>query len=644
MCGISAAIGSLDPDVIDGVRRMSLRQQQRGPDAAGEWIAPGNGMERLGAMLAFRRLKIIDLSDSANQPMIDAETGNVLIFNGEIYNFRELRSELQGLGHTFSTSSDAEVLLKSYSHWGTSCVGRLRGMFAFAVWDNKRNQLFAARDRVGIKPLYFTIIDRPGGRKVVLIASQLRAILASGLVARRLDVTALNTYLWNGYVIGPNSLVRGVQILPGGSTLTVSSDGSVSLDRYWSIPRATSDGDPRLVRQRLEESIEQHMVSDVPLGIFLSGGKDSSAVATLASRISSKPVRTFTITFNEAQYNEAAYAKRVADFLKSDHTEVLLTEDIFRNNLDNALASIDQPTFDGINSFFVSRAVKAAGATVALAGTGGDELFGGYRTFRDLPWVRRWTSRLSFLPSSLIEPSANAFSRLMAINFSGVPPQTRWGRLSDALSTDGNLTELYQVAYGLFTRSYFRRLAAQVAEDQVSFGLPLRRKSELEELVEGQPDLHAISALELTLFTGERLLRDTDAASMESSLEVRVPLLDHLVIEALFQLPQDRRFVPVREKPLLREAAMWDLPDYIFDRPKLGFELPLDVWCRHGLRSRVEKTLENRELCSAVGLDPDTVRDLWRGYQKGVPGLYWSRVWVLFVLLWWCETHEISLH
>ena len=623
---------------------MSARQQLRGPDAAGEWITSGIGIDKPGAMLAFRRLKIIDLSDSANQPMIDDVTGNVLTFNGEIYNFRELKQTLQSLGHAFSTTGDAEVLLKSYAQWGPSCVERLRGMFAFAVWDARRQVLFAARDRVGIKPLYFATIRRDADRKIVLIASQLRAILASDLVPRRLDPRALTTYLWNGFVVGPNTLVQDVEILPGGCTLTVSKDGACSIARYWSLPRASADGDPMLVRQRLEESIEQHMVSDVPLGIFLSGGKDSSAVATLASRISAKPVRTFTITFNEPQYNEAAYARRVADVLKSEHSEVLLTEDMFRGDLDDALSSIDQPTFDGINSFFISRAVKAAGSTVALAGTGGDELFGGYRTFKDLPWVKGWSARLGFLPSGLVEPTANAFSRLKALNFSSVPPQTRWGRLADAIATKGDMTELYQVAYALFTRGFYQRLIAGPVEEQTSFGLSCERKSELQALVDSQPDLHAISALEMSLFLGERLLRDTDAASMECSLEVRVPLLDHLVIEALFQLPAERRFVPVREKPLLREAAMWDLPDYIFDRPKLGFELPLDVWCRHGVRSRVATTLENRELCASVGLNPDTVRDLWLGYQGGVPGLYWSRIWAIFVLLWWCESHGVSLH
>jgi asparagine synthase (glutamine-hydrolysing) len=645
MCGIAAAIGHVDPIVAAAVRRASECQRARGPDAAGEWSGgPGGDPSAGGAVLAFRRLKIIDLSDSANQPMVDPDTGHVVVFNGEIYNFRVLREELGRAGHRFRTGSDTEVILRAYAQWGEACVERLRGMFAFILWDVGARRALVARDRLGIKPLYYATVRRPGGG-AVLLASQLRAILATGLVEPRLDPGGLSTFLWNGFVVGPGTIVAGIREVPAASVGVVEADGTLRpFRRYWSIPApADRGGDVPNLRRRLEEAVDQHMISDVPLGVFLSGGIDSTAVAALASRVSSRRVRTFTICFEEAEYDESVHARRVAQHLGSDHHEVLLGESSFRDRLDDALASIDQPTFDAINSYMVSRAVKEAGLTVAMAGTGGDELFGGYRSFRDLPRAQRWSRRLDAVPSAILAPAAGAFSRVKAWNFGPVPPQTRWGRLADALGTGGRLVELYQVAYSLFTRDFAARLSGNGTVRACGYGLPGERLEELGRLAAGRPILSAISALELSLFLGERLLRDTDASSMEVSLEVRVPLLDHEVVEAAFALPDDRRFQPVRSKSLLREIALEGLPADLFDRPKRGFELPLEHWCRRGLRDQVAATLLDRARCEAAGLNPDTVAALWRAYDAGAPGLYWSRVWALFVLLWWCRRHGVSM-
>ncbi len=642
MCGIAAAIGHLDATMLDAVRRASLCQRLRGPDAEGEWASgPPENLSRGGAFLAFRRLAIIDLSPEANQPMIDPVTGNALIFNGEIYNFGELRRELESLGDRFNTQGDSEVILRAYARWGAACLERLRGMFGLVIWDAKRRSALAARDRLGIKPLYYTRVQRPTG-PVVLVASTLRALLATGLVERRLDPIGVSTYVWNGFVVGPGTIVRDVHVLSGGSSLEITADGAAREFRYWTLPERPEPATAEAVTGRLREAISQHLISDVPLGVFLSGGKDSSAIAALATKVSPRAVKTFNVAFDEAEYDESPYAHRVADALKTEHTEVRVTQRVFKDQLDDALAGLDQPTFDAINTYLVSRAVREAGITVAMAGTGGDELFGGYRTFEVLPAVRRWSRRLGFVPDAVARPVAQAIARARMASLASFPPQTSWGRLADALATRGDLVDLYQVAYGLFTADLARELDAHRSNGSTRSGLPGERAAELERAVAERSELHAISALELQLYIGERLLRDTDAASMEVSLEVRVPLLDHLVVESLFGLDETRRFAPIRSKALLSQIALEELPSSLFDRPKRGFELPLECWCKQGLSGRVGETLLDRKRCASAGLNPDAVARLWRAYSANTPGMYWSRVWAIYVLLWWCERHSVA--
>lgn len=643
MCGIAGAIGMIDPAVVAAVRAASNCQRLRGPDSEGEWPRTPDAATGPGAFLAFRRLKIIDLSPLSDQPMFDERTGNALVFNGEVYNFLDLRRELESLGHSFRSHGDAEVILRGYAQWGEDCIARLRGMFALAIWDPKKRRALIARDRVGIKPLYYATVG-PAGARAVLFASQLRSLLATGMIERRMDDTGLATFLWNGFVAGPSTLIRGIRELPAGHMALISADtGSVDERSYWRLPAAgRHEGSIESVRATLETAVRQHLVSDVPLGVFLSGGRDSSAITAVASRVASGRVRTFTIGFEESRYDEASHAREIAARLGTDHHEVPLGERTFRDHLEDALASIDQPTFDAINSYFVSRAVREAGLTVAMAGTGGDELFGGYRSFRDLPRLQEWSRRLAFLPDWAAAPAANAFSRVKAGALGSVPPQTRWGKLADALAARGDLADLYQVAYALFTRDFARRLSRNGVHADTRSGLPTGRARQLDELIEGRTPLAAISAMELQLFLGDRLLRDTDAASMEVSLEVRVPLLDHEVIEAVCAVDDATRFQPLMRKSLLHRAAMPELPESLFDRAKSGFELPLDIWCRRGLRPMVGSLLNDRSLCESAGLDADTVQRLWRAYESGSRGLYWSRIWALFVLVWWCRSHGVS--
>jgi asparagine synthase (glutamine-hydrolysing) len=658
MCGIAGAIGRVGAAELRAVRAINAAQAHRGPDGEGLWASQPAQVDPTddspaGVVLGHRRLAVLDPRPLGRQPMEDAGSGCVLSYNGEIYNFRELRRELEGQGQRFASGTDTEVLLKGYATWGAGVVDRLRGMFAFAIWDPRRRQVVLARDRLGEKPLYHMRVQGERGA-VLLFASEVRALLATGRVARRVDPIALGGYVWNGYVCGPHTIVRDVSLLPAGSTMTVPVDDidRATEGRYWQLPGAPTGATPAdaavaAAAERLRESVQGRLVSDVPLGIFLSGGVDSGVVTSLAMRASERPVKTFTMSFDEARYDESPHARAVADALGTEHHEVRLSESGFHSGLPSALRGLDQPSFDAVNTYFLSRAVRDSGLTVALAGTGGDELFGGYRSFRDLPRIRQAGRALGAVPRVLLRRGAAAASRLINGAAGEVPPQTRWGKLADVLQTRGRLLGMYQTSYALFTREFWEQLTAgaRSAEIQAGLdqGLPRGRAAELRTIVNGNSVLAGITQLELACFLGERLLRDTDSTSMAASLEIRVPLIDHLFIEALAQVPDDRRFQPLGQKALLRELGLGSLDPALFDRPKAGFELPLTVWCRRGLSGDIEAVLNDEALAARVGVNGAALARLWRAWQAQAPGLYWSRVWSLFVLLWWCREHDLSV-
>ena len=645
MCGIAGAVGLIDDRITAAVQAADAAHGHRGPDAHGYWDATG-GADATGVAMAHRRLAILDLTEAGAQPMIDETSGTAIVFNGEVYNFREIRADLEKLGHAFRSDCDTEVVLKAFIAWGLACAERLRGMFAFAIWEPQRRQLHLVRDRLGIKPLYLMPVDQ--GR-TILFASELRSLLATNLSTRTLDPTGLATYLWNGYVVGPHTIIDGVQLLPPGTHMTIDATdafrhGEAQPAAYWRLPsaddrRTTVDE----LRHELETAVKLRMIADVPLGVFLSGGIDSSAVAALAVRSAGDAVHTFNIGFEQPEYDESPYAQQVAEALGTRHTCITLTEDTFRSHLDKALGAIDQPTFDGINTYFVSRAVREAGVTVALAGTGGDELFGGYRSFRDVPNAAGWSRRLAALPGPVVQAAASIATRIKTGRPGEVPPQTRWGKLGDALATRGDMLGTFQVSYSLFTRRFLRELSVERANGHLTrYGLPPQRADELAAAAGSNPVLHAISMLELTCFIGERLMRDTDAASMAVALEARVPLLDHRVVEAAAGLDENRRFHPLGRKQMLRDLALSDLDPTMFDRPKSGFVLPIDTWCRQGLNDQIDRTFHDTDAWQRIGIDPAAAAALWRSFNAGAPGLYWSRVWSLFVLSWWCQRYGVT--
>jgi asparagine synthase (glutamine-hydrolysing) len=650
MCGIAGAIGAIDGELRAAVGRMTDAQAHRGPDDSGEYASSGEGN---GVVLGFRRLAIIDLSPDGHQPMLDAQRGNAIVFNGEIYNYAELRQELEAAGEAFRSKSDTEVLLRAYGRWGTECLARLRGMFGFAIYDRAQRRVFLARDRLGIKPLYYAVVRRDAG-KAVLFASEVRALLASGLVSRRLDPAGLGSYVWNGFAVGPHTVLRDISLLAPGGSLTVALDGlGLRTDSYWSLAPAERGGEvrselgPADAVARLESELltatRQHLVSDVPLGVFLSGGVDSSAVASLAVRAGTRKLKTFHIGFEEASFDESVYARRVARDLGTEHAEFRLTQERFCAELDQALASLDQPTLDAINTYFVSRVVREAGFTVALAGTGGDEIFGGYKSFRDLPLGAIAAKSVRVVPESVLRKASSlalSFKRGTSVD---VSPQTRWAKLGDLLATRGDRLRMYQVAYALFTQEFQAELADKKTLELTPSGLPIERAMELSRAVKKSSALSTVSVFELALFLGERLLRDSDAASMAVSLELRVPLLDHRVVEAAQAVPDAARFRPLGKKRLLKSLAMPNLDHSIFERPKAGFVLPIEVWAKDRLARQIESLFADRALAESVGLRSEALGRLWRAFRSGAPGFYWTRVWAPYVLLNWCRSHRMSL-
>jgi asparagine synthase (glutamine-hydrolysing) len=635
MCGVAGIVGSPTDGVVDAVECMLTAMLHRGPDQGGVWTSADRH-----AVLGHRRLSIIDLSEAGRQPMIDERSGTVMVYNGECYNYLQLRRELEALGRRFGSQSDSEVVLAAYAEWGDAAFARLRGMFAIAIWSPGAATLTLVRDRVGIKPLYW--MDYGGA---IAFASEVRALLRLPGFAPRLDPAGLRSYLWHGFVVGPGTLVAGVRALEAGTLLKVAADGRVVERRRYAPQRAhvarldAQQAEAQLAAE-LDTTVQAHMVADVPLGIFLSGGVDSSVISAVAQRNSSRPVVTFNIRFEEARYDESPYARKVARRLGTDHREILLTERMFDEHLDAAIGCVDQPTFDALNTFFVSRAVRDAGLTVALAGTGGDELFGGYASFVDLPRVRPLARALGVLPPRALNGIGRATARLLMGPGSEVRPQARWGKFADVLATRGDLVALYQTSYAIFSREMQRALTLSPAEAE-PWGLAADRQTALAERIAGLGALEAIAELELASFVGERLLRDTDFASMAVSLEVRVPLLDHGFINAARALPEAARFQPLRRKDALKRIVAKQLPPELFDRPKAGFELPLGQWCRSRLAGRLERNFQDINLAHAIGLNAETVGRLWRAFRAGDTSVYWSRIWGLYVLMNWCRRHGV---
>jgi asparagine synthase (glutamine-hydrolysing) len=644
MCGIAGIIGRLDERNRAALRRMSDAMVHRGPDADGTWTSAPDA-RGWGALLAHRRLSILDLSPAGAQPMVDPVTGHVIAFNGEIYNFRDLRRRLETEGQQFQSTGDTAVMLRALGLHGAGAVSWLRGMFAFACWDPKQRRLLLARDQLGIKPPYLARSSDPDSGWSVAFASELRALLASGLLGTpHLDPQAVASSVWNGFVVGPCTAVKGVELLSPGRLVELDGAGNeIHQEEFWRIPDRAPDPtmDEEGLAAILEEGLRLHLASDVPLAVFLSGGVDSSVMANLAQRAARSPIHTFTLAFEEQELNEGPIARQIAAAIGTEHHEVVLTEGRFVENLETALDSLDQPTFDGLNAYFMSRAIRDAGFTVALSGTGGDELFGGYPTYRELPLMRRWSRRAAFVPRGLQVAAASLATWPLRRSGQAVPPQTRWAKLPEMVRHGDDLLALYQLAYALFLPGFQHELLAPGFAEPLADGLPPAMRQRMIAETAGRTPLSAISVMEQRLFLGERLLRDNDVASMACSLEQRVPLVDQVLFESVDRLPDQARYQPLGRKAVLRRIGLRGLDPALFERPKSGFVLPFDRWIRRGLKNAMDQTLRDPQAVAPAGLDPVAVERLWRSFLDGAPGMYWSRVWSVYVFIRWCHRNRV---
>jgi asparagine synthase (glutamine-hydrolysing) len=632
MCGIAGVIGIESRETSEGILRVMLGSiVHRGPDEEGMLVAPR-------AAVGTRRLSIIDLP-GGSQPVWNEDRTLAVVFNGEIYNFRALRSELQGLGHVFRTLSDTEVIVHAYETWRDDCVRHLHGMFAFAVVElpkgrnSRPARILLARDRLGIKPLYYAIANGN-----FCFASEVKAILASGLVEPALSADAIASYLLFGAVAEPTSIVEEVISLPPGHLLVVDPGEPVRVIEpkpYWDAqclceaPR-NSDGAPQThLRGLLESAIESHLVADVPVGVFLSSGIDSTTIAALASRAQSG-IHTFTVAFPEAEFNEAEIAQRTAKALGTDHREISISADEMLSRLEEAIAAFDQPTADGVNTYFVSWAARQAGLKVALSGLGSDELFGGYTSFRATRQVARLAAIARILPKPL---RSFAAARIANAKFSGVSADAL-RKLSAACANPGSLPHPY-----FFTRLLFRpRTVASVLHDGFRSWKSMAWVEWLASAVdESQPmdAFTAVSWLELRSYLLNMLLRDTDAMSMCHSLEVRVPFLDSPVVEYVLSLPESAKCAPKRPKSLLIDAVRDLLPSEVIAQPKRTFTFPWEVWLRGKLAGRVAASFNDWSPALESHVQPRFARAVWRDFLNG--RTTWSRPWSLFVLNEWTK-------
>jgi asparagine synthase (glutamine-hydrolysing) len=640
MCGIAGTIG-LPFDVAErALTRMRLALEHRGPDGRGtEFLSSAAGTHPVG--LAHTRLAIIDTSKAGHQPMRDA-SGAWISFNGEIYNFAAVRRQLEARGLAFQGRTDTEVILRGYAAHGPDSVDALRGMFAFALADPAKGVVWLCRDRLGIKPLY---VARPasGG---VLFASEVRAILAVGreLIRPRVSATALESFLAQGMVCGHDSIVEGFSAIAPGTSLVLDWNGrEISQRRYWSLPSSamplvwTSRGEAvSRVATTLREAVDGHLVSDVPLGLFLSGGIDSSALATIATEVSSD-VQTLSIGFDQPRFDESQTAADVASDLGAEHSTVRLTGDEMLSDMGEVFRAMDQPTVDGFNTYFVSRAARRAGLTVALSGIGGDELFGGYDTFRDVP-------RALALAQVANRLGASVFAHTNGEGPGFRPPLAgrAAAKVVELLHRDPSLASVYLLRRELFLAPERGALHPRPRGSDPSVGLPVAELAELASISSKADPTNAIAAYELAHYLRHMLLRDADVFSMAVGLEVRVPLLDHELVDVVAPLPgRWKRPAEARAKPLLLDAVGPRLPRSVETRKKRGFTFPWQGWLFGPLRDRARRALADRDVWRSLGVDEGAPGVMWQRFLAKDPRVGALQIIALWVLGEYAQRHSL---
>ncbi len=644
MCGLTGyweSKGESETVLRRQVKQMAETLSHRGPDDSGLWVDPV-----VGIAFGFRRLSIIDLSPNGHQPMHSADGRYVIIFNGEIYNYLELRKGLEQLGRSFRGNSDTEVILEGCSAWGTeSIIPRLWGMFAIAIWDRTEHVLLLARDRLGKKPLYFGQIGTS-----FLFGSELKALRAHPAFHGEIDGDALTLYLRHGYVPAPYSIFKGIRKLPQGHLAVIRHHLSVTLKPYWWAHQAVKHGlaNPLTLSEAeatdelenlLRDATKRRMIADVPLGALLSGGVDSSSVVALMQAQSSRPIKTFTVGFYEDGYNEAKAAKEVANHLGTDHTELYVTSKEAQAVIPRLPYLYDEPFADSsqIPTFLVCELTRRY-VTVALSGDGGDELFGGYNRYLWAEGIWRWL-RSAPLPARRCAAKAlryvspqkwdflyNLFEPVLPARFRQRLPGDKLHKLSEWL-TVSNEDELYHRVVSQWENP--GEIAIGGKEPSTLLTDPVVRN--------GIPDFtQRMMYLDLMTYLPDDILVKVDRASMGVSLEARNPLLDHRVVEWTWHLPLSFKRRNGQSKWLLRQVLYRLVPSHLIERPKMGFGVPIDSWLRGPLRKWAENLLDETRLRKEGIFHPEPIRKAWKEHLIGHRNEQY-RLWVILMFRAWKE-------
>lgn len=618
MCGINAIFSFTgEGDFSSQVKSMNDCLAHRGPDNDGIYSQPG-------IALGHRRLSIIDLSAAGNQPMRSPFANQVIVFNGEIYNYREVRKMLPEF--EFKTDSDTEVLLAAWKKWGLNALDYLNGMFAFALWDEDTRQLIVVRDRLGIKPVYFSF-----NSERIIFSSEVRALLASGMVDRKVNHDALEEYIRYQTVHAPNTILSAVEMLLPGEYLTVAGN---SWDRQpWWIPEVENESSPLSYEQTCKEtrrlfraSVERRLVADVPFGAFLSGGIDSTAVTGMMTEVSGTRVKTFNISFDDSEFSEAKFARIVAKRFNTDHHEINLTPEHFLNELPDALNAMDHPSGDGPNTYVVSEATKKAGITMALSGLGGDELFAGYEIFHRAYSLehKKW---IGAVPKFMRNAGGSVLKAMK--------PGVSSDKIADVLASDKIDFESFYPK----SREVYNKEVAEKLNGKSDFNmLNVQKVYGFNHLDRNTYFLSHVSLAEITTYMQNTLLRDADQMSMAHALEVRVPFLDYELVNFVLNVPDKYKY-PSSPKKLLVDSMKDLLPDEIVNRPKMGFTFPWKDWMKNELKTFCESNLNY--LGETKILNGEELNKLWQRFLADDKSITWSRIWHLVVLGYWVKKNNI---
>jgi asparagine synthase (glutamine-hydrolysing) len=567
-------------------------------------------------VLGATRLAVQDISENGRQPMRSDQTESWIAFNGELYNVDELRRRLIASGHRFKGSSDTEVALRAFDEWGPDAVQQLRGMFALAIWDPRHDRMILARDRLGIKPLYYA--RQAAG---LAFASECRALVAAGFSTLEPSAAGLASFLALGGVREPETILSDIMALPPGH-MAIWQAGTTNIREYWSLADAFGCASERTesavideLSVLLERAVRRHLISDVPLGVFLSGGIDSSALVSLLASVTDEPPITLSLVFDEQKYSEQASMAAVAKRFGTDHRVARIAGPDVLAALPAALSAMDQPAVDGVNTWLVSRAARACGLTVALSGIGGDEVFAGYSSFGRIPRLNSVRSRI---PRPTRPMAASLVSRLRLSH-------DRSARIAPWLRSTAGTASTYGMVRELFPES---------VRNQILDGRAALTQASAPPATDA---LNEVSYLEMNDYMRNVLLRDGDVMSMAHGLEVRVPFLDDELVGFMAGVPGSMKRSPDTPKHLLVKALRQPLPSEIVHRPKMGFELPFAVWLRNSVLPDVERRLLDPDYGGSVrdSLDHDAVVGIWKDFMAG--RTTWSRPWGLYALKTWGE-------